>query len=132
MIVPNTAAPIVCPVPDPAVIRDLLRRYRNAAMTHRAASRSGDSRTANEAAEALAAIIRTLRDEGEAAHRSILELLDDADLAVRGWAGTHGLEIDPPRAEAALEEISGGPKSLDEFSARMVLHEWRAGRLSFP
>ena len=42
------------------------------------------------------------------------------------------LELAPDQAEPTLEEIASGPESLEEFSARMVLQEWRGGRLQFP
>ena len=76
--------------------------------------------------------MRELRRRGEAEHTAFRELLNNPNLDVRGWAAAHALELAPDQAEPTLEEIASGPESLEEFSARMVLQEWRGGRLQFP
>jgi hypothetical protein len=110
----------------------LLKEYCDAAVVHRQASKAGKYKKANPAAELIASIVRELRSRGPAAHAELLELLNDERVEVRGWAAGHCLEIAPQRAEKVLESIATGPKSLEEFSAQMILREWRAGRFKFP
>ena len=62
----------------------------------------------------------------------MLSLLDDDRVEVRGWSAVHSLEIAPEKAERVLDAIAAGPMSLEEFSAKMVLREWRSGTLPFP
>jgi len=111
-------------------VAQLLGDYAMAAVNHREASRAGDYEKVNPAADALTEIVRVLRDRGDLAR--LLSLLNDDRVEVRGWAAAHSLEIAPERAERVLETIAAGPKSLEEFSARMVLREWRSGSLRFP
>jgi hypothetical protein len=118
--------------PDSIAIDQLLEDYKDAAMAHRHASREGDQERANPAYERLASVIRELRNRTEKEQEAFLDLLDDPSIEVRGWAAAHALEFVPDRAEPVLERIASGPESLEEFSARMVLREWRGGRLRFP
>jgi len=113
-------------------LQELLDEYVDAAMTHRTATRRGDHRTANPAYEQLVGVIRELRTRGAEAQAAFVTLLDDERLEVRGWAAAHALEFASDKAEAVLGEIVAGPQSLEEFSARRVLEEWRGGRLRFP
>ena len=111
---------------------ELISEYRDAALTHRTASRAGDHEKANSAYERLASIVREVRKRSDEEKTVFLELLSDPSIEVRGWAASHALEFAPDRAEPVLEEIASGPESLEEFSARIVLQEWRGGRLQFP
>lgn len=119
-------------VPSSTPIDQLLEDYKIAANTHRVASREGDHERANQASERLASVVRELRNRTEKERAAFLDLLDDPNVEIRGWAAAHALEFAPDRAEQVLEQIAAGAKSLEEFSARMVLQEWRAGRLRFP
>ena len=113
-------------------IAGLLREYADAAVSHRSASRAGNHQVANQSYGRLAAVVRELGARGPTEHAAILQLLDDDRLEVRGWAPAHSLQCDPSRAESTLEQIARGPPSMEEFSAKMVLQQWRAGTLSFP
>lgn len=73
-----------------------------------------------------------LRRRGPEAQSALLKLLGDERGEVRSWAATHAPEFAPDRAEVVLGEIASGPESLEQFEARLVLEEWRAGRLRFP
>ena len=113
-------------------IDELVSDYRGAAIAHRTASRAGDHRTANRAHRRLTKIIIELRDRDEDQRSTFLELVDDSVTAVKLAAATHALEFAPARAEQALEAIASGPESLEEMEARLVLQEWRNGRLRPP
>lgn len=51
--------------------------------------------------------------------------MSDPRVEVRGWAAAHLLPISPDAAVAIPEAIASGPPSLEEFSAKMVLKQWR-------
>ena len=110
----------------------LVEEYAAAAYKHRAASRIGDSETANVAYEVLAGVIREVRHRGVEAIAALLSLLNDDRVEIRGWVASHALEFDPERAEPVLEAIASADPTLEQFSAEMVLREWRSGRLTFP
>jgi len=111
----------------------LLTEYADAALTHRRASREGKYKTANRAYTRLSAVVHELRTRGGAvAQGALLRLLKDERIEVRGWAAAHALEFAPDRALVVLEEIASGPASLEEFSAKMVLQQWRSGILRAP
>jgi hypothetical protein len=110
----------------------LLKEYAEAAVAHRAASHEGKHKIANRSYHRIAAVLRELKNRGPSAQKALLHLLDDERIEVRGWAAAHALEFAPDLAEPVLESIASGPPSLEEFSAKMVLKEWRAGRLQFP
>lgn len=105
----------------------LLAEYADAALTHRRASREGKHKIANRAYERLSAVVRELRGRGADAQSALLRLLNDERIEVRGWVAAHVLEFAPDRALGVLEEIASGPASLEEFSAKVVLQQWRSG-----
>lgn len=115
-----------------ADLDSLLAEYADAAVTQRRASREGKHKVANPAYERLSAVVRELRARGPDGPDALLRLLSDPRIEVRGWAAAHALEFAPERASAVLEEIAAGPSSLEEFSAKMVLQQWRAGSLRAP
>lgn len=110
-----------------ATVESLLGSYVDAAVMHRRASREGKHRAANPAYERLTAVFRELLVRGTDGREGLLRLLNDPRIEVRGWAAAHALEFAPERASAVLEDIASGPASLEEFSAKMVLRQWRAG-----
>lgn len=118
--------------PPSASAEHLIEVYRDAAIAHRSATREGDYKRANLAYERLMSVVRELRDRSNNEREVFLDLLDDPLIEVRGLVAAHALEFAPDKAEPVLEEIASGPESLEEFSARMVLQEWRQGRLRFP
>lgn len=115
-----------------ADLDSLLAEYADAAVTHRRASREGKHQMANPAYKRLSAVVRELRTRGHAGQDAFLRLLGFPRIEVRGWAAAHALEFAPERASAVLEEIASGPISLEEFSAKTVLQQWRAGTLHAP
>ena len=110
---------------------ELVAAYRRAADAHGSASESGDYKTANPYAEEIAEVFRELRQRGEESLSELLVLLNDPSDYVRAWAASHALTFAPADAEPVLVELSGHP-GASGLSARMTLHEWRAGRLRFP
>ena len=112
---------------DGAEIDQLLAEYADAAVAHRTASRDGTPEVANGCYKRIRVVVRRIGEE-PSAREAFLRLLDDERVEVRGWAATHALEFAPDRAAATLDAIAAGPTSLEEFSAQMVLREYRAGK----
>jgi hypothetical protein len=81
--------------PDPRV-----SAYVEASAAHGRATVEGDSKSANDAHDRLAAVYRELRDEGQ--RERLLPLLNHADVAVRAWAAAHALEFAPDQGERVL------------------------------
>jgi hypothetical protein len=114
-----------------ATVTELLAAYSRAASAHGRATLDGNSKQANRKFHELNSAYAELRRRGDSELVHLEALLDDADPAVRGWAGAHLLLVSPSQAEAALEELVNmrGPIG---FSARMTLEQWRQGQLRFP
>jgi hypothetical protein len=60
----------------------------------------------------------------------LMELLDHPNGWVRLDAATDLLPLRADLASTILENLASGPQSQLEFMAKMVLREWRAGRLN--
>lgn len=90
------------------------------------------TREQNAAATCVGAIYSELRRRGSETQRLLLPLLRDERPGVHGWASAHALEIEPRLAERRLHEIAASEPFPHGFDAKMVLEEWRNGRLTFP
>jgi hypothetical protein len=104
--------------------------YAEAAVGHGRATVAGDSNSANEAYDRLAAIYRELREEGQ--RERLLSLLHHAVVAVRTWAAAHALEFAPDEGERVLTEIAATDQGILGLDAEQTLSVWRNGELSFP
>lgn len=104
--------------------------YAEAAVGHGRATVVGDSKSANEAHDRLAAIYRELRQEGQ--RERLLSLLHHAEVAVRIWAAAHALEFAPDEGEHVLKEIAATDQGILGLDAQQTLSVWRDGELSFP
>lgn len=111
-------------------ISALVRRYAKAAAAHGRATERGDSNDANAAYRTLVDVYWELRRRGVNAQRALLPLLEDSDVGVQVWAGSHSLEFSPDDGERALTRVAALP-GLIAFSAKMTLQEWRRGKLHF-
>jgi len=104
--------------------------YAESAAEHGRATIEGDSASANDAHDRLAAVYGELRDDGQQAR--LLPLLSHADVGVRAWAAAHALQFAPEQGEQVLEEIAATGQGILGFDARQTLSVWREGGLSFP
>ncbi len=73
--------------------------------------------------------LRSRIDRGEAI---LVELLEHPNGWVRLSAATHLLPLRSKPASATLEDLTSSPRVELRFEAKMVLTEWRAGRLKVP
>jgi hypothetical protein len=104
-------------------------RYIAEATEYGRCSETADSKKVNAAYHRLRAALEGLR-AGPGRGESILtELLGHPNGWVRLWAATHLLPMRPELASSPLEELAAGPPGEMRFNAKMVLREWRAGRL---
>ena len=102
----------------------LLEEYRRLAIIHGTAK---DPKTGNKAHDKLVKVRLALRDAGQ--ERLILELLDDPDEHVRGWAAFDALYLEPGAGEPVLRALAQGPRGVVRFNAAMTLELWEKGEL---
>ena len=105
-----------------------LDMYIAAAAAHGAATQRGDDEAANKNHDELMAALQSLRSTGGNWPELLQDALGHENPHVRCWAATHLLAVKPERATNALEDLAG-QRGVAAFNARMVLREWRAGRL---
>ena len=77
------------------------------------------------------AAMQELKVEEEHGVPTLRRLAQHPDEAVREWAATYLLPFDAETAVGVLEELAAGSRRSTAFSARMVLQEWRDGRLKW-
>lgn len=107
---------------------ELSRAFRLHAAKHGEGSESGNYRMTNRHYRKLVPILKGIRRMGAKGEEVLLILLDDENLAVRGWAATYSLSFAEPRARQVLADIASrqGAVALD---ATIVLQEWDKGTL---
>jgi Domain of unknown function (DUF2019) len=111
---------------------DLKDRYIAAAAEHGRCTESGDYKRGNAAYDRIIAVVAELRGRADRGESVLIELLNHPNGWVRLGAATHLLPLQVELASTILENLASGPRSDVEFNARMVLREWRIGRLNVP
>jgi hypothetical protein len=109
---------------------DLKDRYIAAAAEHGRCTESGDYKKGNAAFDRMKAALAELRGRADRGESILMELLDHPNGWVRLDAATDLLPLRADLASTILENLASGPQSQLEFMAKMVLREWRAGRLN--
>lgn len=112
--------------------QELLELYEAAALEHGRATEEGDPKAANRAHDLITSIRHELMDRGRDSEMMISNLLQAPEPWVRSWAATDLLGVAPDAAVPVLEEIAQEQRGYLGLQARMVLQEWRAGRLRLP
>jgi hypothetical protein len=105
-------------------------RYIAAAAEHGRCTESGDYKRGNAAFDRMNAALVELRGRADRGESILMELLNHPDGWVRLDAATDLLPLRADLASTILENLASGPQSQLEFMAKMVLREWRAGRLN--
>lgn len=113
---------------NPMNIALLESAYRIHAKNHGTATQQGDYKLANKSHDELLKIKKRLYAFGEDGVAVLLRLLYDEDDAISCWAATHLLPIKPDEAMCVLSALSQ-KRGIIAFDAKMVLCEWKAGRL---
>jgi hypothetical protein len=111
---------------------DAKDRYIAEAADHGRGLESGDSERANTAIERMMAALLELRGHADRGESILIELLNHPNAWVKLSAATDLLPLRAQLASTILENLASGPRSEVEFNAKMVLREWRAGRLKIP
>jgi len=107
-------------------------RYIAEATEHGRCTESGDYRTGNKAYDRMIAALTELRERADRGESVLIELLNHPNGWVKLGAATHLLPLRVDLASQVLEDLASGPQSQVEFDAKMVLREWRAGKLNVP
>lgn len=110
---------------------ELIANYIGAAKIHCEATNNGNSDAANVAYDTIIETLDELRKQPDKGHKILSALLNHDDLSVRVWAATHLLPLDEPKAIDSLSVIAD-KSGIIAFDAKMVLEEWRLGRLKVP
>ena len=104
-------------------------RFIAEATEHGRCAESGDYDKGNAAFDRMIAALAALRERADRGESVLIELLNHPNGWVRLGAATHLLPLRGDLASQVLEDLASGPRSQVEFDAKMVLREWRAGRL---
>jgi hypothetical protein len=107
-------------------------RYIAEAAEHGRCTESGDYKRGNAAFDRMNVALAELRGRADRGESILMELLNHPNGWVRLDAATDLLPLRAELASTILENLASGPQSQLEFMAKMVLREWRAGRLNVP
>jgi hypothetical protein len=112
-------------------MKSAIERYAEAVVQHYSAISAGNSALAKEAEAELFRALKELRALPDHGITDLISLTDHADLGVQVWVATHLLPYAESMATSILE-LACMQKGIAAFNAKMVLREWRAGRLVVP
>jgi hypothetical protein len=112
-------------------MQPLIKRYAEAAAQHYSAISAGNSALAKRADADLFRALKELRALPDHGISDLISLSGHADVGVQVWAATHLLPYAEGMATSILE-FACVQKGFAAFDAKMVLREWRAGRLVVP
>ena len=107
---------------------DLERELAVFASSHEKAAESGDWKAANKAHDQIVSILRKMRSLDDAGLAVLRRLTGHQEAGVRSWSATYLLPLDEELATAILGDLLSGP-TLTALSARIVLKQWRDGKL---
>src|SRR5262245_57838144 len=107
-------------------------RYITEAIEHGRCTDSGDFKRGNAAYDRMISALAELRQHADRGETVLIELLDHPNEWVRLDAAVHLLPLRMELASTTLEVLASGPRGEVQFNAKMVLREWRAGRLRVP
>jgi Domain of unknown function (DUF2019) len=104
----------------------LIKEYIESAISHGEATLKGDFETANKAHDSILKIYNELKIDDQL--QVLKGLLKNENSSVRLWSATHLLAESEAEALETLEDVAKGD-SIIGFNAKMVIKEWKAGRL---
>ena len=99
------------------------------AIEHGSCTETGDFKKGNAAFDRLEDAVARLRQRDDKGESVFMELLAYPNRWVSLAAATHLLPLRADYACETLEQLASGSEGNVEFNARMVLREWRSGRL---
>lgn len=104
----------------------LIKEYTESAISHGEATLKGDFETANKAHDSILKIYKELNNSNQL--QFLIGLLKSENSSVRVWSAAHLLAESETEALETLEDITK-EDSIIGFNAKMVIKEWKAGRL---
>src|SRR5258707_369723 len=107
-------------------------RFIAEAAEHGRCTESGDYKRGNTAFDRMLTALGELQEYADRGESVLTELLSHPNGWVRLGAATDLLPLRAKLASTVLDNLASGPQSQLEFMAKMVLREWRAGRLNVP
>ena len=110
-------------------MNDWKDRFISEAIEHGQCVESGEFRQGNAAFGRLVKAVGELRGHADQGEAVLTALLAHPNGWVRLGAAKYLLPLRAELASTVLENLASGPQSHMEFDAKMVLNEWRAGRL---
>jgi hypothetical protein len=113
---------------NPESISSLVEEFVDAVTKHGAAADAADYKTTNKQYKRYDSLRKRLEKKGEAGRHAIHALLEHSNPWVRLVAASIYLKYHEAEATKMIEALTR-EKSIVGFNAKMVLREWRAGRL---
>jgi len=104
----------------------LIKEYIKSAISHGEATLKGDSESANNAYDSILKIYMELKNSNQL--QALKCLLKNENSSVCVWSATHLLVESEADAVETLENISKRD-SIIGFNAKMVIKEWKTGKL---
>ena len=104
----------------------LIKEYIESAIMHGEATLKGDFDVANKAHDSILKIYNELKKDNQL--QVLKGLLKNENPSVRVWSATHLLAESEAEALETLEDVTK-EDSIIGFDSKMVIKEWKAGRL---
>jgi hypothetical protein len=104
----------------------LLQRFATTAKAHYQALEDMDEERANNHAQIIAGLYRSIIGSGESGRQALLELVDDSDPVVAGMAAVYSIRYDSQRCLATLSRVALEPGLLG-FRAKVAIERWESG-----
>ncbi len=109
----------------------LLQRFATTARAHYQALEAMDEERANNHAQIIAGLYRSIIGEGEAGREALLAMVDDHNPVVAGMAAVYSIRYNSGRCLAALGRIAQEPGLLG-FRAGAAVERWQSGEWQGP
>ena len=106
-----------------------IEKYIIAAKSYGKYSELGDSKKTNKSYDEIMSSLADINNLPDNGKQYLSELVDDENDYVVCWAATHLIPMDKKLAKRTLKRLTKGKPGIVRFDAKMVLEEWKAGRL---
>ena len=107
-------------------IKNVLLKFREAAVKHAEATENGDSKSANKNYAIISKAVVTLKEMNNMKYLN--ELLDDGSIGARLWAAAYLLPISEKKAIRVLQKIAAR-NDIHSLTAETIISEWKNGHL---
>jgi hypothetical protein len=108
-------------------IEAAINAITKSSIIHAQATEKGDYKTANKNYHIIKDAIDYAKANGGS--KQISELLEGEEVSVKVWVASFLLKEGETKSIRILEEIASKSIPLHSFNARMVLQEWKQGKI---